>query len=171
MNKKGQEMSVSTIVLIVIGIIVLVMLILGFSMGWQNLWGKINIFGGGSNLDTIINSCNIAATSDSTASYCNDFKMLSKGVYVNCDYADVKAGVTKPLSCTGEPDKVKCTSVIGEAVVNTAKASVTAAVPATATEPAKPAITQEMITAAKKKITDNKDTYNGRTCAAILGVQ
>lgn len=114
-NKKGQEMSVSTLVLIVIGIVVLVMLILGFSMGWQNLWGKIGILGGGSGVETVVQACNIAATSDATASYCSEFKQvtLTGGIksYVNCQYSDVDKAVTKKLTCVGDPVKEYCVAL------------------------------------------------------------
>jgi len=100
-NKKGQEMSVATLVLIVIGIVVLVKLILGFSMGWQNLWNKINIFGGGSNVETVIQACKIAASSDSVYSFCSEFKKVTIGgktEYINCK--DVKVtGIENPLDC------------------------------------------------------------------------
>lgn len=100
-NKKGQEMSVSTLVLIVIGIIILVVVILGFSMGWQNLWNKINIFGGASNVQTVIQSCQLAAASDSTYSYCSEFKKVTidgKTRYINCEAPQV-SGLDKTLTC------------------------------------------------------------------------
>ena len=37
MNKKGQEMSVTAIILIILGLIVLVVLILGFTVGWSQI--------------------------------------------------------------------------------------------------------------------------------------
>jgi hypothetical protein len=102
-NKKGQEMSVTTLVLIVIGVILLVMLILGFSMGWSNLWGKINILGGGGGVETVIQACQIAATSDAASSYCDDFKQVTiAGVkqHVNCQYSDVASKLDKSLTCS-----------------------------------------------------------------------
>ena len=114
MKKKGQEMSVATLVLIVIGIVILVMLILGFSMGWQNLWGKINIFGGGSNVETVVQACKLAATSESTFSYCSEFKKVtidSKTQYINCE-AKAVTGLDKHLTCS--PDlKARATNFCG----------------------------------------------------------
>ncbi len=117
-NKKGQEMSVATLVLIVIGIVVLVMLILGFSMGWQNLWGKINIFGGGSNVETVVQACKLAAQSDSTFSYCNEFKKVTingQTQYINCQ-AEQITGLDKTLDCGRSRDesaKAYCASIYG----------------------------------------------------------
>lgn len=120
-NKKGQEMSVATLVLIVIGIVVLVMLILGFSMGWSNLWAKVNIFGGGSNVETVVQACKLSASSGSTFSYCSEFKQVTiNGVkqYINC--ADERiTGVDNPLSCTGGEPKIFCQSLKGDAVGKT----------------------------------------------------
>ena len=42
MNKKAQQMTLGTIIAIVLGIAVLVFLIAGFSMGWENLWDKVS---------------------------------------------------------------------------------------------------------------------------------
>lgn len=106
MKKKGQEMSVSTLVLIVIGIVVLVMLVLGFTMGWQNLWNKINVFQGGS-VEDVINGCKIAATAEATYSYCNEFKPVTinnQKMLINCEYGAVQDRLDKKLDC-GADDK------------------------------------------------------------------
>ena len=100
-NKKGQEMSVATLVLIVIGIALLVMIILGFTLGWQNLWNKINLFQGGS-VEDVISSCKIAATTDAAFSYCNEFKQVTinnQKQYVNCQFPAVNEGLEKKLGC------------------------------------------------------------------------
>jgi hypothetical protein len=124
-NKKGQEMSVATLVLIVIGIVVLVMLILGFSMGWQNLWGKINIFGGGSNVETVVQSCKLAASSDSVFSYCSEFKKVTingDNQYINCEAPQVQTtGLDKTLTCTSslkERAKSFCGNQANSTIVN-----------------------------------------------------
>ena len=75
-NKRGQDLSIGTLILIVLGIIVLVLLILGFSMGWSNLWDKINIFGGTSGVGDIVLACKLASTSQDTYTLCNkEFKI------------------------------------------------------------------------------------------------
>jgi hypothetical protein len=110
-NKKGQEMSVTTLVLIVVGVVLLVMLILGFSMGWKNLWGKINVLGGGSNVEAVIQACSISATSDSTYSYCNEFKKVTIGSetkYYNCQAPGVESALEKHLICKDDPIKTYC---------------------------------------------------------------
>ena len=113
-NKKGQEMSVATLVLIVIGVILLVLLILGFTMGWQNLWDKINIFGGGADIDAVVQSCGIASATDAMASYCDEFKQVDiagETQYVNCQYSAVQNRLDKALSCGDDRDKNFCQSL------------------------------------------------------------
>lgn len=57
-NKRGAELTIGTIVIIVLAIAVLVFLIFGFTTGWNNLWSKIGIYGGGgSNINDIVQAC------------------------------------------------------------------------------------------------------------------
>jgi hypothetical protein len=105
-NKRGQDLSIGTLILIVLGIVVLVLLILGFSMGWGNLWEKINIFGGGgSSIETVISACNLAITSNSHYSYCEDFKKIKidgKTEYVNCQDGRIQPSLNGQLECRDE---------------------------------------------------------------------
>lgn len=105
MKKKGQEMSISTLVIIVIAIIVLVLVVLGFTMGWQNLWSKFNIFGGSSgSLADVVSACKIAISTQSTIAYCSEFHKVGTAYY-NCQQGDVNAalvadaGSFKPIDC------------------------------------------------------------------------
>lgn len=57
-NKKGAEMTIGTIVIIVLAILVLVFLIYGFTTGWNNLWQRIGIYGGdGATISDVSNIC------------------------------------------------------------------------------------------------------------------
>ena len=79
-NKRGQGLSTTTIILVAIGIVVLVILIWGFSAGWGNLWGKVtSYFGGGNNVDTIIQSCALACTTESEYDYCTLSRTVKLG--------------------------------------------------------------------------------------------
>lgn len=85
-NKKGQELSIGTLVLIVLGVIVLVLLVLGFSIGWENLFSKIGIVQG-SDLSSMVAACKVAVASQSQGSYC-EFKIVninSEKGYLNCE--------------------------------------------------------------------------------------
>jgi len=57
-GKRGAEMTIGTIVIIVLAIAVLVFLIFGFTTGWSNLWERIGIYGGaGANINDISQAC------------------------------------------------------------------------------------------------------------------
>lgn len=63
-------MTIGTIVIIVLALIVLVVLVLGFTGGWSNLWGRITSFFGGSNVDSIVQACQVACSTNSQNDYC-----------------------------------------------------------------------------------------------------
>jgi hypothetical protein len=66
-NKKGQGMSISTIILLILGLVILVVLILGFVIGWNKLAPWI---GGKNNLDSIKNACSSACSTASQYEFC-----------------------------------------------------------------------------------------------------
>lgn len=74
MNKRGQGLSTSAIVLIVIAIVVLIVLILGFTMGWEKFlpWLKKE-----NNIETIVQQCSIACSSQSTYEWCQAKKTIT----------------------------------------------------------------------------------------------
>lgn len=99
LNKRGQELSIGTLVLIVLGIIVLVLLVLGFSIGWDNLFRKIGIFQG-NDISSVVTACNVAVSSQSQVSYC-EFKKISvdgETEYVNCEDSRVGGQLKSSLS-------------------------------------------------------------------------
>ena len=59
-------MSTNAIILIILGLVVLVILILGFTKGWGNIapWLSTN------NVDTIVNTCNAACVTGSAYDFC-----------------------------------------------------------------------------------------------------
>ena len=64
-GKKGQQLTLGTIILIILGVAVLIFLIFGFTTGWKNLFDKITNFGGGdANVDTIAQACEIACSTN-----------------------------------------------------------------------------------------------------------
>jgi hypothetical protein len=73
MNKKGAEMTIGTIIVIILALVVLVVIIYGFMTGWGNLWGKIIGIGGGkANIDDNVRGCQISCTTSSKTDYCKD---------------------------------------------------------------------------------------------------
>ena len=66
-NKKGQGLSTNAIILIILGVVILVVLILGFTLGWDKIapW-----FGGGSNVDKLVQQCTAACATQDIFYYC-----------------------------------------------------------------------------------------------------
>jgi len=72
MDKTGQQMTLGTIIAIVLGVAVLVLLIWGFSSGWNNLWDKVTKYGGGKeNAGTVAQACALSCSSKNVYGFCN----------------------------------------------------------------------------------------------------
>lgn len=70
LNKRGQGLSTSSIILIILGLIILVVLALGFIMGWDKFSA---LFGGGdNNVDTIMQACSLACGQASQYDFCQN---------------------------------------------------------------------------------------------------
>jgi len=72
MDKRGQGLSTNAIVLIVLGVVVLVILIVGFTVGWKNLAPWLSA----DNVDTIKNQCSTACATNSVYDYCTKEREL-----------------------------------------------------------------------------------------------
>ena len=105
-NKRGQGLSTNAIILIVLGVFILAILILGFTVGWGKLapWISTN------NVDTIANSCNVACATHSQYDFCIASRELkADGVElkaVTCNYLakeQTKYGIDScgSVSCSG----------------------------------------------------------------------
>jgi hypothetical protein len=66
MDKRGQELSTNAIIMIVLGVLVLVVLILGFTMGW----GKILPFISSNNVGNVKSACQTACETDNMYDFC-----------------------------------------------------------------------------------------------------
>jgi hypothetical protein len=107
MNKKGQNITLGTIILIVLGVAVLVFLIFGFSTGWNNLWNRITAYGGGSaNVDTIKQACVLACSTNAENAYCIEKKIIRRS---KTDTEEGSCGTFGLDSCPG----IDCTKVTG----------------------------------------------------------
>jgi hypothetical protein len=79
-NKKAQGMSTSTIILLILGLIILVVLVLGFTVGWKRLLPFVQT---SNNLDTVKASCTIACSTNSQYDYCAALREVKDGVNDN----------------------------------------------------------------------------------------
>jgi len=67
MNKKrGQGLPISTIILLILGIVILVFLIIGFTQGWS----KFSSFFNKNNVQEVVTNCDVACSTDSQYDYC-----------------------------------------------------------------------------------------------------
>lgn len=84
-NKKGQGMSTSTIILLILGLIVLVALVWGFATGWSSIKNLVNP----TNVDTVVQDCSSACAlgANGQYSYCSAQRTLN----VNEDHLNVKS--------------------------------------------------------------------------------
>lgn len=67
MEKKAQNLSITTIILIILGIIVLVMLIVGFTKGWSGIKDWI---APSNNVQQIVSQCGVACSAGQKYDYC-----------------------------------------------------------------------------------------------------
>src|SRR3989338_5371160 len=98
-NKKGQDMPIATLIRIALGVLVLVIVGMGFYYGWDTVFGKLGLLPGGK-LETFTQGCNIAAKASLQTDYCDQFKLINdvpgqpEPVYINCDYSSIKTALT-----------------------------------------------------------------------------
>ena len=73
LDKRGQGLSTNAIILIVLGIIVLVILVVGFYAGWDKIapWIKPE-----NNVQDVVSSCSIACSTGSVYDYCSKPRTL-----------------------------------------------------------------------------------------------
>jgi len=134
LNKRGQGLTISTLIMIVLGILVLVFLIFGFSMGWSNFWDKINIFGGEVNIDSVNMACNLACMQQGTYSFCTQerdltiekkkttkgscFDFATKNPSLGIENCNICSGTSSGCKVKDKPD-VNCDGVAEETQKNT----------------------------------------------------
>jgi hypothetical protein len=75
-NKKAQGMSISTIILLILGLVILVILILGFTIGWNKILPWI---GGGNNLGTLKNACATSCATNGQYDFCTVTREVNDG--------------------------------------------------------------------------------------------
>lgn len=86
-NKRGQGLSTNTIILLILGVVILVVLILGFTMGWDKIFPWLSQ----QNVDDVVNGCQIACSTGAKYAFCSQPRVLidaQDNEYrdVTCDY-------------------------------------------------------------------------------------
>ena len=75
-NRRGQGLSTNAIILIILGVFILIILIAGFTLGWNKLLPFLST----NNVDTIKNSCGTACIKESAFEYCSVEREVKDGV-------------------------------------------------------------------------------------------
>lgn len=75
MLKRGQGLSTNAIILIILGVVVLALLILGFTLGWNNISEWISP---SDNVDDIVDQCQIACSTNSKYDFCTKARTLKE---------------------------------------------------------------------------------------------
>ena len=112
MNKRGQGLSVNAIILIILGVFVLAMLIIGFTVGYGTLKDKLVP---SNNVKTIVDACSIACSTHSVYDFCTAPRELKaddlpgnvKSIKGNCtffaintDYGKYGVNDCSAITCT-----------------------------------------------------------------------
>ncbi|MBI2632584.1 hypothetical protein HYW75_06265, partial [Candidatus Pacearchaeota archaeon] len=102
-------------------VVVVVVLIIGFTQGFDFIFGKFKLLPGQS-LQTVVESCNVAANLDLKADLCEQFKKIkidSSDEYLNCQDDRIKRNMKEELqgkvdsNCGSiEYEKAQCESLI-----------------------------------------------------------
>ncbi|MFH1500329.1 MAG: hypothetical protein ABIE22_00080 [archaeon] len=116
MNKRGAELTIGTLVVIVLAIIVLVVIALGFGTGWASLWSKISGYFSPVNVDATKQACAYACTTDATYDYCcrvREVKFTSDGDKVGMTCTDSRINPADcDITCNKKED---CKSLLCDA--------------------------------------------------------
>jgi len=95
-NKRGQGLSTNAIILIILGVLVLIVLIVGFSAGWEKIAPWISK---GDNVQTVVTACDVACSTSAVYDYCSKTRDLKpEGVDVikgNCSYFSTEAELSQ----------------------------------------------------------------------------
>jgi hypothetical protein len=93
-KKKAQNLSITTIILIILGIVVLVVLIIGFTQGWDTLKGW---FTGGAGTEQYVSQCAVACSTNSVSGWCDDkYNVTGRTGKQSCD------DLSKAIAASGD---------------------------------------------------------------------
>ena len=82
MMKRGQGLSITTLILIIIGVVILVVLIFGFTAGWGNIKEWIAPSG---NADKVVTTCRVACASNDKFAWCEEDLVLERSGEADTD--------------------------------------------------------------------------------------
>ncbi|MEN9626679.1 MAG: hypothetical protein RL557_1007 [archaeon] len=70
-SKRGFEFTIGAMVVLILGVLVLAVLIYGFTYGWDVFFDKtVGFSGGKNNVQSVLDACEIACTANNQYDYC-----------------------------------------------------------------------------------------------------
>jgi len=107
-NRKGLQMAISTVVVMILGIVVLTFLVMFFTMGAGGFLEAVKGYFSYSNVDSVVSSCDIFVDSGQVNSYCCDSREVKyvkdgeklEGLF-SCDELVDEGFNVKELNCEG----------------------------------------------------------------------
>ena len=72
LNKRGQGLSTNAIILIILGVVILAVLIIGFTLGWETIAPWLSR----DNVGNVVTSCEKACSTQSVYDYCSKQREL-----------------------------------------------------------------------------------------------
>ncbi len=110
MEKRGFELAINTLILMILGVLLLAILIVFFTMGSSNFMDSIKMYFSYSNVDSVVTSCNLFADSNVVYRYCceqNKVKYYVNGSKMSGDFTchgmlnESFANNLKEMNCDG----------------------------------------------------------------------
>jgi len=101
MNKKAQDMSITTLILLVLGVVVLIVIVLGVTQGF----GFFTDIFDQSNVDATVITQKCGQTGVFGGAICTDRIELSNNNYITCGYAASTTGLN--MNFTGSKEIVE----------------------------------------------------------------
>jgi hypothetical protein len=79
MNKKGEGVSMTGVLVAVVLLVVLMAIVVyGFTVGWGDLWNKVTGFGGGKvNVQSVIDACKVSCSTNQVYEYCTKTRSIT----------------------------------------------------------------------------------------------
>ena len=111
-NKRGQELSVNTVIIIVLAVLVLVFVIVGFSVGWSKIFPFLSP---ANNVKDVADKCALACSTESVYDICTS----PRDVKVEQDITGISVskkvkGTCYDLSAVSELGVAKCSAITCE---------------------------------------------------------
>lgn len=103
-KKRGQGLPISTIILLILGIVILVFLIIGFTQGWS----KFSSFFSKNNVQEVVTNCDVACNINSQYDYCFTKRSLNSETEKLKDVTCFYLFTNKPQYGVAECSSLKC---------------------------------------------------------------